>query len=381
MYLTQRHGLRMVNGYNPITSRTYVEQVFQRLESMNQGWVQEDQLAFLLERGIRYVLVHENQYPEQVAPFPVAVMLARLEAHPRLAHVPVEGRVHLFEILPTGAAREIHPQQRFPVTTGFPARRWEAEALGLETGETHADDQASGGAFWTGEVLAAAVAPALQTRTARIAPDQDMAWWLRVRGDGHLRAITHWGKVVLEDRAIAIRDAEWTWKVVPLPEATAYDGVTLQVEVNAGRIDVDTILLVKGTWPVAPWPQEAVVLPAAHFFRAGYTLPDGESVGLHPDYEPDRIVFYGPHLPLPIGDYRITMSFSSTAPQGTELARVRMVSGAGPSTPWMSLISGHERTWSWSETTGVPVSLELSYTRQAPVVLHAVHIANAPPLE
>ena len=76
--------IRFINGYSPAAPADYMDSVFRRLESVNQGYVTDDQLDFLLSFGCRYILFYPHAFPENVSPWPPAYTLRGLMRHPRL---------------------------------------------------------------------------------------------------------------------------------------------------------------------------------------------------------------------------------------------------------------------------------------------------------
>ncbi|MFU8780889.1 MAG: hypothetical protein ACNA71_07675, partial [Kiritimatiellia bacterium] len=121
------YGIRLINGYSPVISLGYFENVFRRLESMNQGWLRDDQIDFLLERGVHYVLLHENQFPEQVSPHPVALTRDLLLAHPRLSFMHQAGPVWAFKLNENISQA---PKPAVRNAARFPTRRWSFAAHG-----------------------------------------------------------------------------------------------------------------------------------------------------------------------------------------------------------------------------------------------------------
>ena len=94
-YYVTRYRYRMVNGYSPATSREYVEKVFKPLYPMDFGEVREPQYEFMRRNGIRFVVMHEEAFPEKISPFPPSLTNARLARSPYLEFLTSDGNASL----------------------------------------------------------------------------------------------------------------------------------------------------------------------------------------------------------------------------------------------------------------------------------------------
>lgn len=373
LYYVQAYDLRMINGYSPVVSPDYIEQVFHRLESLNQGAATENQIDFLLERGIRFLVVHENLYPEKVSPFPVNEMLRRLKGHPRIQFLEQSGPVHAFRLLTPSEARVGRVPGTRPFPTAFPARCWEAE-LQRSTGggAAVADATASGGAVWHAVAADSTEQAWFKTRPARVAPAEDLAWWVRVRGTGRLLVQTRWGEECLPEERLEFASPEWHWQVLPLPPSAVFNPAQLKVTLAEGDLQVDMVLLVAGPWPLVHWPAEGMWIPAVSFFRAGYSAPDGTSVVLRRDHDPDVKLFYGPRLPLPMGVYRVALDTTTDAPDGESLGRLGVQFGTAGGTNEVVVIAGSPAVLEVRVECNLPVLVTLDYNRAQDMTLHGV---------
>ncbi|NLB69079.1 MAG: hypothetical protein GX804_05285, partial [Lentisphaerae bacterium] len=79
-----QNGLRMINGYSPVKTSDYMENVFHKFETIAHGQLDDEQIAALQNFGVTAIILHENAFPEKVSPFPAGVALRNLLAHPRL---------------------------------------------------------------------------------------------------------------------------------------------------------------------------------------------------------------------------------------------------------------------------------------------------------
>ena len=371
LYHAHRYDIRLINGYSPVVRQLYHDDVFRRLESMNQGEASDAQLDYLLERGIRFLIVHEDQYPERVSPFPVSEALRRLHTHQRLTRLIQAGPVHAFRILPEPAAGVEEPLDRiFPAL--FPARRWESDQQTREGGVELSDALASGGRFWRGKANDEESHPWMETRGARVAALEDGQWWLRVRGEGIARFSQLLDEELIAETERAVSSDEWQWITLPFYAPDRFAPSSLRTTVIVGTVDVDLLFLGAGSWSIE-LPAEGLWMPAQAFFRAGESDPDGRSVVFRRDYDPDRIVLYGPRLPLAPGSYRAEWEVSSSAPPGTELALVRVHDGRA-ATPWESLVAGTDAALRWTSDTDLPVTFQLRYLRRADLTVHGVRV-------
>jgi hypothetical protein len=104
---------------------------------------------------------------------------------------------------------------------------------------------------------------------------------------------------------------------------------------------------------------------------------ESESVLLDPDREPADYIFYGPKLPLPAGKYLVTIDYESPAPAGTKLASVRARYPSGHVTP-SELVAGTPARFTYDLKTNLRLSIDLGYTRAAPLRIRSVTISPAP---
>lgn len=362
MHFAQTYQLRMLNGYSPVVGRDYMDTIFRRLASINQGLMTPEQADHLTEIGVRYLIVHANQFPEKVSPFPVRATLAHLDAHPRLRRLAQAGPVHAYELL----------EAPDPDTTSiwsavddlrFPARRWEIEhQRDRNSGEALQDASASGGAYIRG---AAADEFQLDTHPTHIPPLEGIRWRIRVRGEGKLRAGNH-------SRPIASETWEWlAFPVDPPPEPGMPTRLRLRVE--EGMLDLD-LLLLTGTDDLLDIPEDGIRLPASLFFHAGYADPETDAVHFRTEYDPDQIVFYGPLLPLTPGRYTFEIHHDSPSPDGTPLGDFRVLLSADRVTAWLPVHSGEIALATTDIPDNRPLRIEFRYSRQGPIRIHDVEI-------
>ncbi len=361
------YRIRMINGYSPIVSQAYREEVFERFVSANGGILDDDQLDDLLRRDIHYVIFHEDAYPEQLSAFPVGFALRRLLSHPRLALLEQGGSVRSFRILPKPRPDGEHLP--FPDGPYFPSSRWNASNGILEGGEWLSDDSALGGHF--ARMSAGATFALRHPFNHMYAPTPHL--WLRIRGQGR----AHFERVADETDPL-IKDVdspEWDWVQVPLP--TDRQELHFRAEVMEGVLDLDMLTLVGGDWN-PPAPGGSLFLPAGLFFRAGYTNAEDGSVTLRSEYDPASVVFFGPRLPFHQGEYRITFQFTSDAPSGTDLGSF-VVTDGNTVTSSVSVVQGEEAYMLYRHDWNLPLSLKFTFSRAANLRVQGIEFHHLRP--
>ena len=356
-YFVQMYGLRMVNGYSPAVRQAYVDQVFRFLESVNQGWLTEEQLARLAEMNVRYILVHENAFPEKVSPFPVGRTLQRLSAHPRLRRLAQAENVWAYVIDADGAA----PTDSGPMAcdTWFPARRFEIEQTQSEGAACVEDEDAGGGAFLRFDAPTARA----ETRPARVAPADDLRWLVRGRGTGRIQARTLESGEPAATQTLAFDGSPWTWQEIPITSHDRFQPLALRMSEAEGSVDLDLALLVSGNWPADGRITRRDIAPAC-LFHGGYTDADGRSVVLRVSHDPVAALLYGPKLPLAPGRYRVRLLAEGNAPEGTVLGRMNVRVRDEDESGFAELRSGVPTEILWDQNSNLPVNVVVVYSRQ-----------------
>lgn len=372
MHLAQHYHLRMVNGYSPVVSEAYFNNVFRELESINQGQMSQHQVDILKEMNVDYVIIHTDRFPEKVSPFPIRNTLAGLSRHPNLTPLAQAGPVTAFS-LEAGSVDSISkPSGIAPPGIRFPARRYEAERLpGVTSEGRRAEEGTQGGHFQR-----VSAGQTVSTPPARIAPDPKNHWYLRVRGSGTLLANT----VPIADSSagaqqITVNQTDWTWMKIPLQSSGNFSPTPLELTVQSGEVDLD-VLVLSGSEDLLNIPPEGLRLPAAWFFHAGYAGPDGESVFFRPGHDPSSVVWYGPILPLSPGTYRFKLH-TRVEKEGSTVGEIR--SGYHREEPAHRLpVHGEVVEWEWEVTHSKLWRVEFVYNRSAPAELVALEILPQP---
>jgi len=367
-YYVSLYRLRMVNGYRP-TPKTAYQEYIRQFESFNKGSFDNAQLAELQSRGIHYLVLHENAFPEKVAPFAVSDVLHKMLAHPRLALLAQDGPVWAFKIVP--APEGVHANLP-DWDQDFPCRLWQGERSAHEGGEIMpAFDETSANYF----LRLPRPGTKMTLHEYPILYSPGLCYLVRMRGSGTCQATVTQGNASQPPASFALTDT-WEWYTVPIAAFSGYPRTSLQLTPEQGRADVDLVILATDTWPVKGLTAP-LVLPAPLFFHAGHIDLNSGTVVFDPDREPADYIFYGPKLPLPAGKYRIAIDYESPAPAGTTLASVRSRYPSGHVTPHQ-LISGSPAAFTYELKTNLRLSIDLGYTRAAPLRIKSVTISPTP---
>ncbi len=357
------HRVRMLNGYTPFVKRDYFDNVFRRFESVNLGYLSDEQADALLDMGVGAVIVHEDLFPEKVSPFPVTFTLRQLMNNPRLSLLEQDGCVWAFEILSGPVEKTDLADWRIFGS----ARRWEAESCRSVNAVARQDPAALGGAF-----------ARLEERGARISSGvedfggaDDMKWMVRVRGEGALAAEQARGESIAAPIDVPVRSKDWTWLTIPVNNYETYEPRFLSMELTEGVLEVDTILLAAGDWD-SPEPGHALRVPAPAFFHAGYIKRARNSVTLEKDRHANVFVFYGPKLPLEKGIYEVELVFRTDAPAGTPLGWFNVRRRADEPERRNEVISGARAVVTLNHPENLIVNVEFVLFRNADVEIDEV---------
>jgi hypothetical protein len=129
----------MVNGYSPVVSRRYVDEVYWPLDHLNRGEVTEREYERLRALDVRFLVVDRGAFPPQVNPFGVGFTLNRLRASPYVDLLMEHSPLWLFAVRQTPLAG------RSAMPTTPHGLFLEAERLPRRTGTVVEDPEASWG--------------------------------------------------------------------------------------------------------------------------------------------------------------------------------------------------------------------------------------------
>ena len=367
-YYISLYHLRMINGYGGSAKPQYLDDIVLPLESMNIGGIYDAQLDALLKRGVGYVILHEDTFPEPVSPFPVGYTLQQLLNQPRLHFLGKEGSVWAFKIQPAPDA-VARPRSEF-MTFAFPSRRRELERSILTNGAPITGDaSAMGGSFARLNLAGGSVEiPATQA-----ALDMPLCWLIRARGKGSVGVETILDGVTNTPVLFAVDSDQWTWPRIPIAAKAASAVISARLSRMGGTVDLDSAILGAGDWK-GPALGETLTLPAVCFFHAGYTEKDFGSVMFRKRYEPDAIVFYGPKLPLEKGRYSAEIVFESTAASGTVLGQFNIRWRGNETEHWTAVTPGSRAVTVFDQKDNQPFFVAFRFSREADVRVRSVLI-------
>jgi len=357
-YYISLYGLRMVNGYGGSVRKSYQDGIFNPLESMNLGTITDTQLDFLGKRGVGYLVLHEDCFPEKVSPFPVGLTLESLLNHPRLKSIGQDGAMRSFKILPPDQVETNRINVSF-MKHYFAACRFEFEDLSVRRSEgSHGIPFFSPGQSVT---IPSSLAPI----------SLPLSWMVRVRGQGRVMISNVMGGRTNAPVKMDVASSEWTWKKAGLPSGAGAAGVGAVFAWDDGSVDIDMAFLMAGDW-AGPEPGESLELPAANFFHAGYTDGAGEWVVFRAAHEPDSVVFYGPKLPLETGRYSAELVFDSPAPAGTVLGQFNIRWLGREDSAWIPVKKGSRAVAVFQQPSNVPFFLAFEFFRAADIRVRSV---------
>ncbi len=377
-YYASLYRIRLINGYSPKVGRDYVENVFYRFESVNAGCLNDGQLDELLSRGVRYIILHEDHFPDKASPFPVAYAISRFLDHPRMRLVARDKRVWAFCLLDK-------PENHFNAWPDwnyfFPARSWDAaspqtarSSIKLSDAARAEDDPES----WAGRIVRLAVpGAALETRGIGAPASEDLRWLLRVRGYGALAGTFRVnGKLLQMPDKLSVTSMDWTWLELAMPSLTNFSVVSLRLEqADGGAVCWDTARLICGQWRM-PAIGETVSWQPARFFHAGYMDEKSGSVHFEAAYDREGVVLYGPKLPLHPGRYRLVLEHASPATAGTLLGRINIQWRERAQPDWKELVSGAPTTIEFEQKDNLPFFFIFMFLREADMELNLIRLTR-----
>lgn len=363
LYYASLYRIRLVNGYSPLVNVTYFNDVFKRFESINKGYVTDSQLDELIVRKIRYIILHEDLFPEKVSPFAVSSTIMQLLRHQRLKLLCQDGPVWAFKILDAPSLEpRILPKWEFVSS----ARLWEMEKCNSRDSSVVKADDASNGEYLRMETIGGKVQIPEQNTFLM----KGFGWLVRMRGKAFLRYRSVLDDKLLVREPVELNSSNWIWVYLSAGEKEGYGRLGLTITLEEGSADMDMVILVTSQWK-SPSVGESIVFPACVMFHAGYTAPDQKSVILRKEWDSHYPVFYTPKLPLEAGTYEMEVEFSSEVKDKVEVAEFTLIPVF--SERWTPLIGGNKKTKVRFEMkNNLPVSMQLRFSRISDMQLHSI---------
>jgi len=373
-YYVSLYRIRMVNGYRPTPRQTYLETIFEPFQSINSGYPSDDQLDELTNRGVRYIILHEDAFPEKVSSFPVNSTLANLLNHPRLHFLARDGAVWSFTIADKTDEPVAHGTP-VSVPVLFPVRYWDWERNEVPAENILPAEDAISGKY---VVLNDVIGSVVSSQLVRTAGEIPMEWHLRARGQGSAELLMN-----VDDRShretFSINTQEWTWIRFTVPEQPLNSFQQANLNWISGSVDVDVILLTRAGWLPPGEDQKSMLIPAISFFHAGYTLDDFSGVKLRKKYDPNDLIFYSRNLYLNSGTYLVSMEFETEAPAGTLLGNMVMRAPADGAEDVQVPVQAHEPArLEYSHTDHRFFRFGFRFSREADMTIRSVTFTRVP---
>ncbi len=318
-YVTRYRNL-LVNGYSPATPRAYVERVFKPLYPLDFGEMRRPQYDLLKSLGIRFIVFHEEVYPQKISEFPFRVTVENLRASKYLETVAGSAPLWLFRLKPEPpAGDEFTAGAISPVGSLREVERWNAGS-----GARVEDALASGGAAISynagaGGVLGRPTPPRVypagsyrvQARFLTDPPAPAPGLTLEVRQADTGQLITTAALPADPGRG-GVLDLEAAFTLETL------DKIFVQV-VTDGSAPVrwDYVLV---RFAEAPEPQLSIEIEDLWHMgipRPGSESSGGEAVELIPGYNPRDYAFSGPDRVLDAGDWVARLRFEAPVAAGS----------------------------------------------------------------
>ncbi len=97
-YYVTIYRYHMINGYDPGVSKRYVEGIFNKLYPLDFGEIREGEYNSLKDLRVKYIVMHEEEFPRKVSPFPFRSSLDNMKRSPFIKYIKKDGLIYLFEV-------------------------------------------------------------------------------------------------------------------------------------------------------------------------------------------------------------------------------------------------------------------------------------------
>ena len=374
-YAVTRHPTLLLNGYQPVVSRDYIDTVFMPLKSLNKGELTAAQNEHLHEMGVDYVVVRENAFPEKVSPFSVWHTLQAFARSPHLVPLTVSHGVWAYRrrgAVPAAApeAGEQAPAWLDADWYGF-SRVWSARHCLVQ------------GTVTEEGVALAAVGDALATPSTSAGTFTSMRWVWLARGTGTVDLVSRVNGLPVGRTSVTLDGgSEWSWVEINAGAAArAEDRFDCRLELQSGRAEVKWALLADGQL-MGDHCREAghvVSIPALCFFHAGQGDPVDGSVLFQPAVDPDDAIWYGLRHPLMAGHYELLLDWEGLTPGDHDYGTLQCHVGLREDEVAHVDVAGHSPTrLEFTLDEADLVSLRFVYTRRATIRLRGIRLRKLP---
>jgi len=113
LYYVTLTRARIINGYYPLVPQEYLERIFYPLISLNLGDITELEYGLLKKLKVKYVIMHEDAFPQKVSHFRSTYSVRRLTQSPYLRFITRDKLVWLFELRDKPVFKKAGPQLRW----------------------------------------------------------------------------------------------------------------------------------------------------------------------------------------------------------------------------------------------------------------------------
>lgn len=336
-YHAMQNGLRMLNGYSPVKTFDYLDDVYSRYETVTHGIITDDNIAALKDKhSTTAIIIHENAFPDKVSPLPVGFTLKSFINNEKLHFLKNDRDTWSFSIYPLNNSPKYTIASKIPQTL-CPSRIWyfdkrsNGKGLVPETFNAeknipyllrHPAADASNGEVWLSfddelKISEQSIDCSFLTNGYHRA-----GMWVAHTPEPEKLTFISDGK---ELPAICLKDKFGN----PLPLAASPIGTT------SNSTNGFVYLEIKGSSPIhttAFMPVLDMIDPretprkisATDLFHAGYTKTtidetnktiSFDSIVLEPQHAPAGKVVYGPNLPIIGGTWQVKIDFSQNSPQ------------------------------------------------------------------
>ena len=333
-YHAMKNGMRMLNGYSPVKSFDYLDDVFSRYETVTHGILSKDNKTALIDKhSATSIIIHENAFPDKVSPLSVGYTLKQFVQNPSVKFVKHDRDTWGFSLFSDSAPYKV--VDSIPQTL-CPARIWYFDKRSNGKGLTPATFNKEGSI------------PYLLRRPAADASNGetwlDLETELKLTGNsldcgfitnGYHRSGMWVAHTTEPEKLTFVSDGKETPAIQlkdkfgkPLPLAAAPIGTT------SHSTNGFVALEIKGASPIhttAYMPVLDLIDPsesprkiaATDLFHAGYTATTinedaktiaFDSIVLEPQHAPTGKVVYGPNLPIIGGTWQVEIEFAKDSP-------------------------------------------------------------------
>jgi hypothetical protein len=130
-YYVSLTGVPMINGYNPVPQRSYVENVFLPLRDLNLGEMRGKQYELLRLWDANNIVLHQEAFPGKVSRYPFRLTLLKLQQSSFLEQVMQDGPHYLFTLRETPDSRHQDLAMSSPVGNLYPASKMKTDTGSL----------------------------------------------------------------------------------------------------------------------------------------------------------------------------------------------------------------------------------------------------------